>query len=53
MFATVRVAAALPKGRSLEALVKLDELIGEAKHTGVVQRAIEANGLKGVSVAPK
>ncbi len=53
MFATVRVAAVLPKGRSLEALVKLDELIGEAKHTGVIQRAIEANGLKGVSVAPK
>ncbi len=53
VFATVRVAASLPKGRSSEARTSLDELIGEAKRTGVVQRAIEANGLKGVSVAPK
>jgi len=53
VFATVRVAAALPKGRSLEARAKLDQLIGEAKSSGAIQRAIEANGLKGVSVALK
>jgi polar amino acid transport system substrate-binding protein len=52
MFATVRVAAALPKGRSSEARAKLEDLIAEAKNTGVVQKAINANGLKGVSVAP-
>jgi ABC-type amino acid transport substrate-binding protein len=53
VFATVRVAAALPKGRSSDAVGKLVELIAEAKHTGVVQQAIEAKGLKGVNVAPK
>jgi ABC-type amino acid transport substrate-binding protein len=53
VFATVRVAAALPKGRSSTARAKLDELVDEAKRTGVIQLAIEANGLKGVSVAPK
>jgi polar amino acid transport system substrate-binding protein len=50
-FATVRVAAALPKGRSSEARAKLAELIAEAKRTGAVQRAIEAKGLNGVRVA--
>jgi polar amino acid transport system substrate-binding protein len=52
-FATVRVAAALPKGRSSNVRAKLDELIGEAKRSGLVQQAIEAKGLKGVSVALK
>jgi len=53
VFGTVRVAAALPKGRSSDARAKFEELIGEAKRTGVVQQAIDANGLKGVSVATK
>jgi ABC-type amino acid transport substrate-binding protein len=53
VFATVRVAAALPKGRSSDARGKLGELVAEAKRTGVVQQAIEAKGLKGVSVATK
>jgi polar amino acid transport system substrate-binding protein len=53
VFATVRVAAALPKGRSSEARAKLEDLIAEAKQTGVIQKAIDAKGLKGVSVAPK
>jgi len=52
-FATVRVAAALPKGRSAEARAKLEDLIAEAKNTGVVQKAIDANDLKEVNVAPK
>jgi polar amino acid transport system substrate-binding protein len=53
VFATVRVAAAVPKGRSLEARAKLEDLLAEAKNIGVVQKAIDANGLKGVNVASK
>lgn len=52
VFATVRVAAAFPKGRSPQARAKLEDLITEAKNTGVVQKAIDTNGLKGVDVAP-
>jgi ABC-type amino acid transport substrate-binding protein len=50
-FAMVRVAAALPKGRSSAAQAALATLIDQAKQTGVVQKAIEAKGLKGVNVA--
>lgn len=52
-FAMVRVAAALPKGRSSEAQAALAAVVEEAKRTGVVQKAIEAKGLKGVNVATK
>jgi ABC-type amino acid transport substrate-binding protein len=52
-FAKVRVAAALPKGRSANAQAGLAKLIEEAKQTGVVQKAIEAKNLKGVNVATK
>jgi ABC-type amino acid transport substrate-binding protein len=52
-FAMVRVAAALPKGRSAAAQAALAKLVDEAKQTGVVQRAIEAKGLKGVNAATK
>ena len=52
-FAMVRVAAALPKGRSTAARTALETLVDEAKQTGVVQRAIDAIGLKGVNVATK
>ena len=52
-FAMVRVAAALPKGRSAAAQAALATLIDEAKQSGVVQKAIDAKGLKGVSVATK
>ncbi len=52
-FATVRVAAALPKGRSAAAQAALAALVDEAKQTGVVQKAIDAKGLKGVNVATK
>jgi len=50
-FAMVRVAAALPKGRSAAAQAKLAALVDEAKRTGVVQKAIDAKSLKGVNVA--
>jgi polar amino acid transport system substrate-binding protein len=52
-FATVRVAAALPKDRSAAAQAELAILIDEAKQSGVVQSAIDAKGLKGVTVASK
>jgi polar amino acid transport system substrate-binding protein len=52
-FATVRVAAALPKARSAAAQAALAAVVEEAKQTGVVQTAIDAKGLKGVSVATK
>lgn len=50
-FNTVRVAAALPKGRSTLTQSRLEQLVDEAKQTGVVQNAIEQEGLKGVRVA--
>lgn len=49
----VRVAAALPKGRSPAAQTTLATLVDEAKQTGVVQKAIDSKGLKGVIVATK
>jgi polar amino acid transport system substrate-binding protein len=51
--AMVRVAAALPKGHSAAAQAALAALADEAKQTGVVQKAIDAKGLKGVNVATK
>jgi polar amino acid transport system substrate-binding protein len=51
-FNTLRVAVALPKGRSSATEAKLAEIVNEAKRTGVVQRAIERAGLKGVRLAP-
>ena len=52
-FGTVLVAAALPKGRSPAAQALLAMVIDEAKQTGVVQKAIDAKGLRGVNVATK
>jgi polar amino acid transport system substrate-binding protein len=52
-FATVRVSAALPKGRSAAARDALATLVEEAKQSGVVQKAIDAKALKGVTVATK
>jgi polar amino acid transport system substrate-binding protein len=49
----VRVAAALPKDRSAAAQAALATLVDEAKQSGVVQKAIDAKGLKGVNVATK
>ena len=52
-FAMVRVAAALPKGRSTAGQTALAALVEQAKQSGVVQKAIDAKGLKGVNVAAK
>jgi len=51
-FNIVRVVIALPKGRSSTAQAKLADLVNEAKRTGVVQKAIEGEDLRGVRVAP-
>ena len=51
-FNVVRVAVALPKGRSSEAQAKIAEIVSEAKRIGIVEGAIEAAGLNGVHVAP-
>ncbi len=51
-FNIVRVAVAFPKGKSSAAQAKLAELVDEAKRTGIVLKAIEGAGLKGVRVAP-
>lgn len=51
-FTTDRVAVALPKGRSSAAQGKLAEIVNEAKATGLVRKAIEQAGVKGVRVAP-
>jgi ABC-type amino acid transport substrate-binding protein len=52
-FATVHVAAALPKGRSAAAQAALAALVHDARHTGVVLRAIDGKGLKSVFLAPE
>jgi len=51
-FTTERYTVALPKGRSSAAQAKLAEIVNEAKRTGIVQKAIEEAGLRGVRVAP-
>jgi len=52
-FGTVLVAAALPKDRSAAAHATLAAFVDEARQTGVVQKAIDAKGLMGVSVVTK
>jgi polar amino acid transport system substrate-binding protein len=53
-FNTVRVAVAIPKGRSNPARARLAEILTQAKRSGIVQKAIEQAGLKsGVRVAPE
>jgi hypothetical protein len=52
-FNTVRVAVAIPKGRSNAAQGVLAEILTQAKRSGIVEKAIEQAGLKsGVRVAP-
>jgi len=50
-FVSVRMAVAVPKGRSPEARAMLTEILEEAKRTNVVRRSIEGARLKGVRVA--
>jgi polar amino acid transport system substrate-binding protein len=47
-----RSSVMLPKGRSPAAQGKVAEIANEAKRTGIVQKAIEQGGLRGVQVAP-
>jgi polar amino acid transport system substrate-binding protein len=42
----------LPKGRSSAAQAKVVEIVNEAKKTGVVRKALEQTGVKGVRTAP-
>ena len=51
-FNNERSSVALPKGRSSAARSKFAEIVNEAKRTGIVQKAIEQAGLRGVRVAP-
>jgi polar amino acid transport system substrate-binding protein len=51
-YTTGRYAVSLPKGRSVEAQNELADIVNEAKRTGIVLRAIENAGFKGVRVAP-
>ena len=53
VFGMVRVAAALPEGCSAAAQAALATFIDEAKQSGIVQKAIDEKGLKGVDVATK
>ncbi len=52
-FTTDRYAVALPQGRSSAAQRKLAEIVNEAKGRGVLSKAIEHAGLRGVRVAPR
>ena len=51
-FTSDRYMVALPKGRASNARSKITEIVNEAKKTGVVQKAIDQTGMKGVRVAP-
>jgi polar amino acid transport system substrate-binding protein len=51
-FGVVRLGALIPKGHAGR-LAYISEFIEEAKASGLVQRAIERAGLRGVQVAPK
>lgn len=50
-FNVVRIAAALPKGRSEAAKAELAKILAEAKRAGVIQTAIEQQEVKGLRVA--
>jgi polar amino acid transport system substrate-binding protein len=52
-FTSDRYMATLPKGKSSAAQSKIVEIVKEAKRTGVVRKAIEQLGLKGVRAAPE
>jgi polar amino acid transport system substrate-binding protein len=51
-YVTARYVVGLPKGRSLEAQRRLAEIVKEAKRSGLIQKAIDQAGIKGVRVAP-
>jgi polar amino acid transport system substrate-binding protein len=51
-FTSDRTMLILPKGRSSAAQAKISETINEAKKTGVVRKALEQTGTKGIRAAP-
>ena len=51
-FTSDRYMVALPKGRSSAAQSKLAEIVNEAKRTGVLRKAVEKTGARGVRAAP-
>ena len=50
-FAVISFAALVPKGQAGR-LAYVSEFVEEAKASGLVKRAIEVAGLRGVEVAP-
>jgi polar amino acid transport system substrate-binding protein len=46
------IGMAVPKGRSNLAMNYVDEFVAEAKENGLVKKAIDNAGLRGVTVAP-
>jgi polar amino acid transport system substrate-binding protein len=52
-FTIVPQAIAIPKGRSAPAQGRLAEIVDEAKRAGLVQKALEQAGVRGVRVAPQ
>jgi polar amino acid transport system substrate-binding protein len=51
-FTSERTMVILPKGRSAAAQAKIREIVNEAKKAGVVRKALEQTGTKGVRAAP-
>jgi polar amino acid transport system substrate-binding protein len=51
-FTSDRTMVILPKGRSSAAQAKVVEIVNEAKKAGVVRKALEQTGVKGVRAAP-
>lgn len=51
-FTSDRTMVILPKGRSSAAQAKIVEIVNEAKKTGVIQKALEKTGMKGIRAAP-
>ena len=51
-FTSDRTMVILPKGRSSAAQAKVVEIVNESKKTGVVRKALEQTGVKGVRAAP-
>jgi polar amino acid transport system substrate-binding protein len=51
-FTSDRTMVILPKGRSSAARAKVVEIVDQAKKTGVVRKALEQTGVKGVRAAP-
>jgi polar amino acid transport system substrate-binding protein len=51
-FTSDRTMVILPKGRSSAAQAKVTEIVNEAKKAGVVRKALEQTGMKGIRAAP-